>query len=420
MAQTIIPLTDDELMAVADDPEAAKLFTSEERRRLSRLRPTAKPPDLAGQMVEAGVNALPMVGGTIGGVIGGMAGVGAGSVPMAVGGATVGGALGETAKQGINALRGKAPSETPVRDVALGGAEQGAYEALGGGITKAAGSVGKAVYRGYLKPSLAQHSIGKADQIVQTALDEALPITQSGVDKANRVIRDLRATVDAKIAAAPGTIDLHQIAEHIRGYARQRYYKPGKPSADFEAALKVADDLDRHPTIANPFAPNSPAPVTPSRANEIKRGIDESIGDANFGVERGATKTTQKAARRELRTAIEGVVPDVGPLNAREGRLIDAAKSIARAVGRESNKSPLIGVNTLTSGAIGGAVGGPGGVAAALVMRMGLTPEVATRAAIVAHRLGKMSGSTPAAVARAAVQAVSELEQRADSEGPQQ
>lgn len=43
----IIPLTDDEIRAVADDPAAVAKFTSEERRRMSRLRPQA-PPAAAG------------------------------------------------------------------------------------------------------------------------------------------------------------------------------------------------------------------------------------------------------------------------------------------------------------------------------------------------------------------------------------
>lgn len=39
MAGDIVPLTDEELLAVADDVELSKKFTSEERRRLSRLKP---------------------------------------------------------------------------------------------------------------------------------------------------------------------------------------------------------------------------------------------------------------------------------------------------------------------------------------------------------------------------------------------
>jgi len=115
-----------------------------------------------------------------------------------------------------------------------------------------------------------------------------------------------------------------------------------------------------------------------------------------------------------VRLDIEAAAPAVGPLNAREGRLIDAAKAIDRAVGRESNKSPLIGVNTLLAGALGGEeyrrTGNPYEAAAkALAVRMALTPAVASRAAIVASRLGNMAGASQgvAAIARAAVMAVS-------------
>lgn len=44
MGPEIVPLTDDELLAVADDPALANKFTSEERRRLTRIRPQAAAP----------------------------------------------------------------------------------------------------------------------------------------------------------------------------------------------------------------------------------------------------------------------------------------------------------------------------------------------------------------------------------------
>jgi hypothetical protein len=309
-------------------------------------------------------------------------------------------------------------------------------------VTRGLSSGAKAVYRGYLKPSLAKASISKADRVVKTAIDEALPITKAGETQANAVIKELRTEVDGILAKTPGTVDLHSIAERVRAFAKAKYFKAGKPTADFDAAMRVAEELDAHPsimrqgpavtrevpssivdaggkpftsteTIAGPRVAQTKASL--SQANTVKRGLDESIGDANFGVDRGATKTTQKVARRYVRQDIEKLAPSVGAKNAREGDLIETAKAITRAIGRESNKSPLIGVNTLMSGAIGGGTyaqsGDPYAAAvSALAVRGALTPAVMTRAAIVASRLGRMHPGVPTNIARVAVQAVLQAE----------
>ncbi len=368
---------------------------------------------------------LPMIGGATGGIIGGAGGTafgaGFGGVPGAVGGAAFGGATGEAMRQNGRRILGgtRTVPDTAggaAKDIGTEAAMQAIYELGGEGISRGLSSGANAVYRGYLKPSLAKQSVGKADQIVKTALDEALPITKAGQGQAARVMSDLRQQVDQILASTPGTVDLHQVAEKVRAFAKAKYFKPGTPSADYEAALAVADSLDKHPALGlPPGAQPSRVSVDLQTANQTKRGLDTSIGESNFGMERGATKTTQKYARREMRQGIEAQAPAVGPLNAREGRLIDAAKTIARAVGRESNKSPLIGVNTLASAAFGAEeykrTGNPYMSAVwALGARGALTPAVMSRAAIVAARMGRLPGAVPANIARVAVQAVLETQ----------
>lgn len=373
---------------------------------------------------DTAVDALPMVGGMAGGIVGGIGGtvlgMGVGGVPGAVGGATLGGGAGEAARQLVNRYRGAEAPSTPLEaatGIATQAGIQGAAEGVGQAIPVALGAGAKAVYRGYLKPSLAKQSVGKAAQVVDTALKEALPLTEAGSAHAQQVITDLRGQVDGLLQQSNGTIDLKQIADKVRAFAKTKYFKAGKPTEDFDAAMRVADSIDQHPSVQNPFNPSSPAPVNLSKANEIKRGLDESIGEANFGIDRGATKTAQKVGRREIRQGIEAQVPQAGPLNAREGRLIDAAKAITKAVARDANQNQLYGVKTIAAAAYGGEDfhrnGDPYTAAVkALSLRMALTPAVVSRAAIVASRLGRMSGSVPATVAKAAVQAVSEAEQQ--------
>lgn len=391
---------------------------------LSAPPPTARGPEKTKSWTDMAVNALPMIGGAVGGVLGAMSGIptlGLTSGPAAVAGAGLLGAGGEAAKQLINRARGQDAPTTPgqaATDIGLQGATQAGAEVVGQGVSKALTGAGRMVYRGFLKPSLAKQSLGKANQIVETALQEALPVTKSGSAKAHGLINDLRGEVETMVdrASAKGeTVDLGAVAQRVRIFARQKYFRPGRPLEDYEAALKVADALDAHPSL------NGTTEVPLRTAQEMKVDMGQAIGDQNFGLERGAVKTTQKVARSELRRQVElGTAAEgegaVKGLNAREGRLLDAAKAIARAVGREENKSPLIGVNTMISGAVGtgtyAKTKDPYQAAVnTLATRMALTPAVASRAAIVAYKLGQMSPTVPATIARLAIQAVQESEQ---------
>ena len=108
MAQPDRALTDQELLAVKDDPRAdLSLLSREERDRMGRLTtgaetapateaqigPAQAPaPEDPTTILDRLVNALPMLGGAAGGIAGGIGGtafgMGIGGMPGAIGGAT--------------------------------------------------------------------------------------------------------------------------------------------------------------------------------------------------------------------------------------------------------------------------------------------------------------------------------------------
>lgn len=351
---------------------------------------------------DTAVDALPAIGGTVGGIIGGaggtVLGMGVGGVPGAIGGATAGGFAGEAARQLTNRWRDAEAPATPMeaaKDIAIEGGVQGASEAVGGAIAKGVGALGKAVYRGYLKPSLAGHAIDKAREIVETGIRESLPVTAGGEARAARLIGQINAQVSAALKQSGEKVDLHGIAERVRGFAKRTFDRPGSPSVDFDAAMRVADDIDKHASLGIPAGANPTRIDVPvAQGNEVKQGLDRAIGDTGFGVERTAATEARKVGRHAAREAIEAKVPGVGPLNAREAKLIDAMDAIQKAAGREENKNPLTGVSTVLSaaGAGGAAYGASGDPATALlsaaVVRGMITPAVATRAGYLAAKLG--------------------------------
>lgn len=422
-------LTDQELVSIFDNPKAdLSLLTAGEQTRLvtltERLDATgrAKPAPKSTSNLNRLSSLLPSVGGAVGGIAGGVPGAalggaaGEGYRQLATHGTELPGALMDVLRnlqsQPMATMKGAAAGVGEgLKNTGIEAAAQGAMEGIGSLATKALGSGARAVYRGYLKPSMAKSSIAKADAIVETALREHLPVTKAGQEQAERVIGELRKEVQSELQNTSGTVNLHTVAEKVRAFAKRKYNVPGVDPADYEAAMKVADSIDAHPSMT----PKPPAArvdeVSLPAADQVKRSLQEGVGTSQYGVPSKAAKTSEKIGARETRLAIEKKAPSVGPLNQRESELIDAASAIARAVARESNKSPLIGMNTLASGAIGAGSyakdGDPYSAAVwAMATRAALTPAVATRAAIVAARLGKMPNAVPANAARIAAAAV--------------
>lgn len=364
-----------------------------------------------GEMV---TDALPMIGGAVGGTLGAIggtvAGFGVGGVPGAAAGATMGGAAGEAGKQLLNRAMGRDTPDTPgeaAQGIATQGAMQGAMEGIAGGVPLVAGSAARAVYRGYLKPSLAGTELKKAREIVQTALREALPISQAGEARGKRLIAEINQQVNYALKNAGGKpVDLHEIAERVRSFARKRYAGSGAPKADFDAAVKVADEIDAHWTMGLPEGVRpTRVDVTPAKANETKQRLDRAIGDTGFGVERNAATEARKVGRHAARTAIEDVVPAVKGLNKRESELIDALESVTKAAGREENKDAFLGMRTLAAAGFGGASMNAGedpttALVQAAAIRAGLSPNLMSRAAILASKFAKVPGTGVALAAR--------------------
>lgn len=379
---------------------------------------------------DVAVNAIPSVGGTVGGIAGGVLG----NIPGAIGGAMAGGGIGEALRQLVDRFRGieGGQSNDIDRSIAIGkeAGLQGLAEGIGAGASKfVIQPAAKAVMRGYLKPSLAGVKIDKAREIVQTALDEALPITAGGERRAGRLITDLNKQINGALQGVKGKVDPKTVADKVRAFAKAKYYKPGVSDADYQAALEVADSIDKHASMQLPNGARV-TKVNATGANEIKQAVRPN--SRAYGQRGSAPEAaTRKVAGSEMRQAIEDTakaegVTDVGAKNAREGRIIDAQEAIKRAAGREENKglNPTA-VPNLIAGAFGGAEYArerdpASAIATSLAIRAALSPALMTRAAILASKIAK-NGYTPAAAARIAIETVrseSEKEAKAHVQGP--
>jgi hypothetical protein len=402
------------------DPQSGKTLTvrgdsppseQELEQLFSSVREPAAAKPQERTWTDTALDALPAIGGTVGGIVGGIggtvAGFGVGGVPGAIGGAAGGGAGGEAVRRVVGQLRGTMPVDESVGQTlgAVGqeAAIQGGSEAVGGAVTKGAAKLGTAVYRGYLKPSLSMASLAKAREIVDTGIRERLPITKAGEARAVKLIDGINNQVAAMLGSAKGKVDLRDVANRVRQFAKDKYYKPGVDLSDYKAAMEVADTIDNHPSLLGPSGTKAVA-VNPVGANEIKTTVRPS--SRAYG-QQGAVPeaATRKAAGAELRSELEKLAPKIGPLNERERKLIDALDAVKHASGRLESSSGVLGVPTLVAGTLaGGAYGSTDdpttAAVTALVARGVLAPAVATRAAILTAKFARVPGTTAAMALR--------------------
>lgn len=407
--------TDDEIISLLGEQDAPSP-------RMPQEGPSAPP---GRDSLDRLMSFLPTAGGLAGGLLGGIGGtafgMGFGGVPGAVGGAALGGGAGEALEQLVARARGRQAPATPVEaltDIGQEGLGQAASELVGGAVGRGAAKGARALYRGVLKPSISPKNLAKAPEIVETALREKLPMTNGGSAKANRIIDEVGNKVKRELAETPGTVDLSKVANDVRAFAKREFDVAGIDPADYQAALKVADRIDKHPSLMLPKgAVPKRVDVSLPKAQDIKRGM-QAAAKSSFGVPGGAATTQAekagaRAAREAIETATGGPSGAVATLNKRESKLIDAARAIKIAAARESNKQLVSPTGAVIGGLLGGGYGGQregGGIGVPAVAgamlgglgRKGMSGANLSRVALLANQLSSSLGVGAASATRLA------------------
>lgn len=243
------------------------------------------------------------------------------------------------------------------------------------------------LYQSALKPSTAKYTPDQITGMVQAALDERIPVTASGVNKANRRIAELGEQLDRKIADADAVgraIDPEQIAKGaLWSPARQELANTNSPFArinQFDNA--VAEYLDAHgadSTVSAAQAGKKATYKTHSRAYQ----------NNTPDMRPGRTAAEMELARQQ-RMAIEQAVPEARDINRAEGNLIGLRDELERAAIRTGNNNPISLSGMITGAATGGASGNLGlGAGMAALTSLAGSPGIKSRAAFFLDDLSK-------------------------------
>ncbi len=302
------------------------------------------------------------------------------SIPAMAGIAALGGAGGQAVRQGVLAATGDEGAPQSFGDAAINtgksGLEMGAGELGGRLIAKPLNWMLNKVsptrlMGGSLRPT---PNLKPADRagMIKTLLDEGIPINQEGFGKLqnlqsdihNDVMGDLQKRVNAGTATDINPLDVTKPVNRAISNARIQVNPSSdvnpmqgakseflaKHSSPFIGPLQPQVTQSTAPsgrisTITNysPARPTVKTPIPLMEAQAEKSGTYGHLQDKAYGEQKTGDIEGQKALAHGLMTEIEKRAPEVGPKNARYGRLADVQQPLVNSIGREENRN-LIGL----------------------------------------------------------------------------
>jgi hypothetical protein len=262
-------------------------------------------------------------------------------------------------------------------------------ELVGAAGRLAPSGLAESMYTRSLKPSTTV-SLAERQAAVQTALENAIPISKSGAEKLEGLIGDLNQKITAELAAGPNVPSISPLAATA---------KLPQVARKFPFAPDLAQVTATGQQLVEQFTPQgatAPTMMTPVQAQEMKVGLRRPV---SFGEMGPPVAEARKAMARGLKEELETQFPEIANPNAEESKLLDLQPLLDRAVNRISNRDLLslggkivgTGIGAAAGAAGGGVFGGAGGAAAALILHHVLTdPEIQSNLAIGLSRMGKI------------------------------
>lgn len=287
--------------------------------------------------------------------------------------------------------------------------------AVARGVTKVTAKAGPAVARtlmnSALKPGVADApTLADARQVVGTALENNIPVTESGGTKLQSLIADYAQRTNDVIQAKArqgATVNPEAVASRLDqintaqvlpeedvaaiNKAKQAFLarKGARPAGAPEPTGIV--DASGQP-IMRPGAPARPAqPVPLDVAQAEKQGTYRQIG-GKYGELSQAQAESEKALARGYKEEMEAQAPELKALNAKEGEFLGLQSVLERAIRRAGNHD-IVGLGDATAAAGGAMVAGPPGAALGFAARVLDYPALKSRLAIAINKASQKTGA---------------------------
>jgi len=280
--------------------------------------------------------------------------------------------LSEGARPGGDLATPLGKTATDIGMAALDSDTVGKVAKLPGKITDA---VAEKMYQSTLKPGPRSFTPEEVESMVQTGLENKIPVSKAGIKKLDSLVSDLNSKIAAEIKAgsdAGATVNKYKVASRL-GDTADKFKTQVNPDADLAAVGKSG----------NEFLESQPNEISASDAQALKQGTYRQIGSKAYGELSSATKESQKALARGIKEELADQFPEIVPKNAQEAKLLGLDDALETAVNRTRNHN-LVSLGAKAAYIAGGATFG-GTEGAALGGGLALLHEVLSHPAVQSH-----------------------------------
>lgn len=262
---------------------------------------------------------------------------------------------------------------------AASGAIGAALPVAGHYISEAMDPIARKLYQSALKPSTTIPA-AKVGQMVQTGLQESIPVSENGVRNLSSLIDDTNQKIKDVIASDPTkSVNKFAVASRLSDTAK-RFANQVNPTADLNAVSGAG----------NEFLETQPGQIPAQDAQALKQGTYQQLSSKAYGEMQTAAVESQKALARGLKEEIANQFPELTELNARDSKLYDLEGPLTKAVQRISNHQ-VIGIGTPIAASAGAAITSSAkvGVISGLLKAVLDDPVVKSRLAIALSKGGQ-------------------------------
>ncbi len=202
---------------------------------------------------------------------------------------------------------------------------------VGKGATALA-DIGRSLMQRALKPTLGAQKRGDAAVAIDTMLEKGFNVSKGGVEKLRGEIDKLNTQISDKIANSTEVVDKAAAGRYLNDLMA-KFKNQVNPDVDVAAIRKAWDEFKNHPAWQGGLD------MAVQTAQAMKKGTYDQLRK-KYGQLGTADVESQKALARGLKDEISAKVPEVGPLNAEDSRLIKTLNVAERQQMQQANKDP--------------------------------------------------------------------------------
>lgn len=269
---------------------------------------------------------------------------------------------------------------------------------VGVAATPKKGRAAELMYEAAVKPSQGV-TLEQADEMIRTGIDKQIPVSRSGLKKAQADIKSGKDWTDRQVAALPGTpVVPDPVFNNIDAVSADIATGSPTPNRDLKSVAKKREEhMDAHWSSVDPATGLviQPVPISGDDALKLRRGTNKKMKDAELNPYKDAPLDNRfnQAVLDGINSELYRLVPGLEKLSKEQAVMIRLKREIDATLrslrGKEANMSSAYAASQAGKTIMMK----PSAVGVAAILNKVLTPQMMSEIAIALKKKGYVAES---------------------------